>query len=64
MIENTLPVESHFNIVSKETGENINFNLKSGAKLSIHNINFAEDMVFMKVFPFDTGYTPREYTFS
>ena len=62
MIENTLPVESHFNIVSKETGENINFNLKSGAKLSIHNINFAEDMVFMKVFPFDTGYTPREYT--
>lgn len=62
MVVNSLPVESHFNIVSKNTGENVNFNLKSGDKLSIHNINFADDMVFMKVFPFDTGYTPRDYS--
>ncbi|KAL6927429.1 hypothetical protein ACO0SA_003727 [Hanseniaspora valbyensis] len=62
MIENTLPVESHFNIVSKETGENINFNLKSGAVLPIHNINFNDDLIFMKVFPFDSGYVPRDYS--
>ncbi|XBW38293.1 hypothetical protein QEN19_003882 [Hanseniaspora menglaensis] len=61
-MENKLPVESHFNIVSKETGENISFNLKSGEILPIHNVNFNNDLVFMKVFPFDSGYVPKDYT--
>lgn len=62
MIENALPMDAHFNIVSKETGENINFNLKSGSVLPIHNINFSDDLIFMKTFPFDSGYTPKDYT--